>query len=404
MQTKKIQSIAILGGGIGGLASAIFLTRKGFKVTVYDKAKSPQAVGAGFLLQPPGQAILDKLGVLKEVSQHALPIVGLQSETTSGRQLLDLKYNQLKNSSLTGLGVQRSTIYSALLNELLRYESVNYLWASDVQNCIVKNDKVTVITQDTDQHSAADYDFCILASGSNSELANQQFKGRIKKPYGWGCLWTTIELPKSLASNILHQRCYKSHKMMGILPVHQSGDKLEAALYWSVKNEDADKFDAASFPAIKKEISDFWPEASSSLASLNFDSFVSAKYNDIWTPKPFNGRLVAIGDVSHATSPQLGQGCTMALLDAWSLSSCLNQEERNLEATLEKWWRSRRYQLAYVRYLSKFLTPLFQSESKACELFRDWIMAPTGRLPLLDTLQLKTLASDVFLTKQDEVF
>jgi 2-polyprenyl-6-methoxyphenol hydroxylase-like FAD-dependent oxidoreductase len=100
----------------------------------------------------------------------------------------------------------------------------------------------------------------------------------------------------------------------------------------------------------------------------------------------------------------------MALLDAWSLAQHLPNsrdylgnsstsqhsiDEKSLDDVLGRWWKSRRYQLAYVRQLSKFLTPLFQSESKSCELFRDWIMAPTGKLPVFDTLQLKTLASEV---------
>lgn len=58
-----LESIAIIGGGIGGLASAILLSKKGYQVTIYDKAKSPQPVGAGFLLQPSGQAILQEIGV-----------------------------------------------------------------------------------------------------------------------------------------------------------------------------------------------------------------------------------------------------------------------------------------------------------------------------------------------------
>ena len=100
-----LETVAIVGGGIGGLASAILLSKKGFQVTVYDKAKSPQAVGAGFLLQPPGQEVLRKLGVLDEVLKQAVPISGLQSKTTSGRTVLNLKYAGLKGKARSGLGI-----------------------------------------------------------------------------------------------------------------------------------------------------------------------------------------------------------------------------------------------------------------------------------------------------------
>jgi 2-polyprenyl-6-methoxyphenol hydroxylase-like FAD-dependent oxidoreductase len=406
-----LKTIAVIGGGIGGLAAAILLSNKGFQVTVYDKAKSPLPVGAGFLLQPPGQAVLQELGVLQEVAEQAVPIFGLQSKTLSGRAILNLEYNRLKGAARNGLGVQRSVIYDALLRKASISEHINFVWDSYVEKSYVeksyveksyversirKDNKVSIVANETMQ----DYDLCILSSGSNSRLAEEHFKGRIKRHYGWGCLWTTFELPNNLSPNILHQRCQNSNKMMGILPVLKVADKVEAALYWSMKTADLNRIDEQNFPALKDQIMGFWPDAKPSIEPLGFNDFVSATYNDIWTPKPFNDRLVAIGDISHATSPQLGQGCTMALLDAWTLAMCLQKDGDNLAESLAQWWSSRRYQLAYVRQLSRILTPLFQSENKLCEVFRDWIMAPVGRLPFFDQFQLKTLASEVFLTSK----
>lgn len=393
----EIKTIAIIGGGIGGLASAVLLSRKGYQVTIYDKAKAPQPVGAGFLLQPPGQNILSELGVMDEIAKHAVPILGLQSETLSGRSILNLKYDRLKGTPRNGLGVQRSTIYEALLGEASKSDLVKIVWDSNVEKCTTCDKKVSIVVNQAMHH----YDLCLLSSGSNSPLAEEHFKRRIKKTYGWGCLWTTFELPKNLSPNILHQRCKNTSKMMGILPVRRAGDKYEAALYWSMKSSDIEKFEEHKFAVLKDEIMQFWPSASSSLEPLSYSDFIAANYNDIWTPKPFNNRLIAIGDISHATSPQLGQGCTMALLDAWSLAACINKNDKDLTASLESWWNSRRTQLAYVRLLSRVLTPLFQSESRMCEVFRDWIMAPVGRLPLFDNMQLKTLASEVYLTNKD---
>ncbi|MEM7259403.1 MAG: FAD-dependent oxidoreductase [Pseudomonadota bacterium] len=71
----SIKHIAVVGGGIAGLASAIFLGRQGYKVTIYEQADGPRPVGAGFLLQPPGQLVLDKLGVLASVRAQSAAIV-----------------------------------------------------------------------------------------------------------------------------------------------------------------------------------------------------------------------------------------------------------------------------------------------------------------------------------------
>lgn len=339
--------------------------------------------------------MLDELGVLDKVLKEAVPIHGLQSSTLRGRKLLDLRYDRLSGAPRNGLGVQRSTIYYALLETVLKLENVHFNWDRKIETCAPKNHQVIIESKNDSQ----DFDLCILSSGSNSNLADEHFQSRIKKPYGWGCLWSTIELPDTLSPNILHQRCKASSKMMGILPVRKVEGRHEAALYWSMKTQALNNINANSFDSIKNEIMQFWPAASSFIESLSHSDFVCANYNDVWTPKPYHQRLIALGDVSHATSPQLGQGCTMALLDAWSLSECISKESDIIES-IEKWWKSRKNQLAYVRHLSRFLTPLFQSESKACELVRDWIIAPAGRLPVFDRLQLKTLSSEVFLTEK----
>lgn len=392
------KSIAIIGGGIGGLASAIFLSRIGYKVTVFEKAKSAGPVGAGFLLQPPGQMVLNKLGVLEEVSKYAVPIMGLRSETKNGYKILDLKYDDLKGKPRHGLGIQRSTIYQALYELASNSDQVRFEWDSEVEACEAEAGHATV-NVNGEQHQ---FDLCLLCSGSNSSLTDEHFRGRIKNTYEWGCFWTTIDLPTGFSSEMLHQRCQRSEKMMGILPVRKIEGNHEAALYWSAKTMRMGNLDEISFKAVKDEICSFWPEASLSIKSLKRSDLISAVYHDVWTPKPFNGRLIALGDASHATSPQLGQGCTMALLDSWLLANFLKGNGNDLHDALEAWWNARKFQLAYVRHLSRFLTPLYQSENDLYSIFRDWIMAPLGRLPFFYNLQLKTLASEMFLETFEE--
>jgi len=41
--SKKGKAV-IIGAGVGGLATAVFLAREGFKVSVYEKNPSPEGV------------------------------------------------------------------------------------------------------------------------------------------------------------------------------------------------------------------------------------------------------------------------------------------------------------------------------------------------------------------------
>ena len=61
--TIKDQEISIIGAGIGGLASAIALARKGAKVRVFEQADELGEVGAGLQIGPNGVAVLEALGL-----------------------------------------------------------------------------------------------------------------------------------------------------------------------------------------------------------------------------------------------------------------------------------------------------------------------------------------------------
>jgi 2-polyprenyl-6-methoxyphenol hydroxylase-like FAD-dependent oxidoreductase len=57
-------NIAILGGGVAGISSAIALKLKGFDVTIYERHASEANIGAGIVVWPNAAYILEQLGVL----------------------------------------------------------------------------------------------------------------------------------------------------------------------------------------------------------------------------------------------------------------------------------------------------------------------------------------------------
>ena len=96
-------------------------------------------------------------------------------------------------------------------------------------------------------------------------------------------------------------------------------------------------------------------------------------------------------DAVHAMSPQLGQGANMALLDAWILAKCL-QDDTNLDLALGRYHSLRASHVGIYQLISRWLTPLFQSHSRAGSLLRDWTFYPASRLPLARTSMLRTLS------------
>src|SRR5687768_8290967 len=66
--------IAIVGAGIGGLATAIALRLRGFDADVYEAAETLLPVGAGILMQPNAMKVLARLGIADAVERAGIPL------------------------------------------------------------------------------------------------------------------------------------------------------------------------------------------------------------------------------------------------------------------------------------------------------------------------------------------
>ena len=70
MASKNIR-IAVIGGGIGGLTTAISLLQAGFDVQVYEQSRLLSEVGAGINISPNASRILIRLGLGEECARVA---------------------------------------------------------------------------------------------------------------------------------------------------------------------------------------------------------------------------------------------------------------------------------------------------------------------------------------------
>jgi 2-polyprenyl-6-methoxyphenol hydroxylase-like FAD-dependent oxidoreductase len=96
--------------------------------------------------------------------------------------------------------------------------------------------------------------------------------------------------------------------------------------------------------------------------------------------RPHSGRTVFVGDAAHSTSPQLGQGANMALLDVAALAHALAGND-NVPAVLAAYARARRSHVRLFQLLSLAFTPFYQSDFAALAWIRDRIVATIAKVP-----------------------
>ena len=106
-------SIGVIGGGTAGSAAALFLARAGHEVRVFERVADPKPVGAGIIVQPTGQAVLARLGLLERVAARAAVLDRLWLRTPRGRTLVDLHYAAVEPTWF-GLGTHRGVLFEAL--------------------------------------------------------------------------------------------------------------------------------------------------------------------------------------------------------------------------------------------------------------------------------------------------
>ncbi len=91
MATKSAKPVVIAGGGLGGLATALALSLKGFKVIVLEQANNFGELGAGIQLAPNAWHAIDALGVGGLVKKEAVFIERLQMmDGVSGERIIDI--------------------------------------------------------------------------------------------------------------------------------------------------------------------------------------------------------------------------------------------------------------------------------------------------------------------------
>src|SRR5258708_16069904 len=118
-EAQRDKRVIIIGGGIGGITTALALKQAGFVVTVFERAHELREVGSGLPLWTNALRALHKLGLMDNIAELGESISAAHLSTWQGNVLLDLRTEGLqKRLGTINMVVHRAELLHMLVEAL----------------------------------------------------------------------------------------------------------------------------------------------------------------------------------------------------------------------------------------------------------------------------------------------
>ena len=311
--------IAIVGGGIGGLAAGIGLQRAGFRVRVYEQAAELGEVGAGLSISPNGALALHALGVFDAFRDHAYaPDYQVVRHWQSGRVLAQVPRGDRLEETY---GERYYVIHRADLQRVL----AEALLAND-PDAVVTGHRFADLEQDDsgvsvrfDNGEWRRADVLIGADGVRSRVRSTLFGAeevRFTGYIAWRGLVPIDKVPLDALDPPSQVWIGPGH-MINRYPV-RGGRLLNFVAFAERSGWEEEGWNIpARVDEIAAEFQGWHPHVTRIIEAVpQKDLFKWALCARSALMRWVRGRAAVLGDAAHPLLPYLGQGAVMALEDA----------------------------------------------------------------------------------------
>lgn len=365
--------VAIVGYGIAGISAAIELRRQGHRITHFEQSPGA-APGAGLLLHPPALRQLHRLGILDAALAAGSVVTRICARTVRGRPIMNFSYAD-GAAGLFGLGIRRETLQRLLSGE---DTGRNQLLGG---RKIVSLDPQRGYLFEEPNVRHGPYDLVVVATGIRSLLREaMSIPVRYSRTPDSAALVGVLDDPHGLAADRLIQY-FDGGRHLSVWPIGRgcTDGATQCSLGMNVSHAEADDLrqPAAWRTLVARLCPPLGPLIDDRATDVALHIF---KYRDVELERYAVGRTVLIGDAAHSMSPQLGSGAQLAIEDAAALATAIGQHH-DVFSALDAYARMRLPRLRHYHRVSRWLTPVFQSDSRALAAFRDRLFARAMRLP-----------------------
>lgn len=363
---RNTKPVVIAGGGIGGLACALGLAIKGFRVVVLEQAQEFGEIGAGIQLAPNAWSVLDALGVGELVKKEAVFIERLLlMDGVSGETVIDIPLAETfrKRYNNPYAVTHRADIHGSLLDGCkARSDAIDLRNRSRVTGFRIEGGDVTVELDGGARIAAA---ALVGADGWNSRVRELVVGDGEPPVSGHMCYRAVLgidDMPKDMRwpaatlwagpnTHIVHYplRGWKLFNLVATVVREHAG---------TGHNEEAP------------------PEEVLPLFARNCDKPLSI----LRVPKTFRrwmlrfrqpvenwtqGPVTLLGDAAHLMLQYFAQGAAMAMEDAIGLAAAVHEADGDFPAAFQRYQKMRLSRASRVQISAQLLGQLYHAEGAA---------------------------------------
>lgn len=372
--------IAIVGAGVGGLCSAIFLRQAGFDVDLHEQAPALTAVGAGLRLSPNGLRLLWRAGIDDDLTAIGVrPVAAWELRRWRNGAIVWRGQFDIADGRPRHLLVHRADLLDVLLKHLpgpapLLNRRLTHLEPGDPSAGLRHR-------LDFADGSVAEADVVIGADGIHSLICDSFMPAGPPMPSGDSAFRAMVPMDKTVLATRppaamlwmgpdKHFVAYpvSSGRLMNVIGVVPSrgGDRES----WSATG-DRDEL-ATAFTGWDPAVLELIDNATDikRWALMHRDPLAR------WT----SGSIAVLGDAAHPMLPHLAQGACQAVEDAACLAAVLSgvSDASAAPAALRRYEQLRRTRAAKIQLGSQSQGRSYHLPDGTAQLERDARLADEG--------------------------
>ncbi|MDQ6892349.1 MAG: FAD-dependent monooxygenase [Acidobacteriota bacterium] len=336
---RDTREITLAGAGLAGSLLAIFLAKRGYRVTILERRLDPRkaAASAGrsinLALANRGIAALEEVGVMETLRSELIPMAGRMLHDEEGRLKL-IPYGHKPHEVI--YSVSRAGLNALLLDAAEATGKVSIRFGRTVCGVDFADRRVRFSDGEDPEPRTAPYDVLIGTDGSASAVRAailERTGGRLdEEPLGHG--YKELSIPAAEGSgggsrfrmerNALHI-WPRGEYMLIALP--NADGSFTATLF--LPNQGEESFETLTTPDAVHDLFERRFADAIPLMPRLAEDFVGNPTGHLETirckPWSFEDHALVLGDAAHAIVPFHGQGMNAAFEDCSAFDQCLRQ-------------------------------------------------------------------------------